>query len=193
MVRPMRPVRGAVGLLAGLVLVACSSGAADEPERTTSTSAATSEAAATPTESTPAPPQMPPEAREATPEGAAAFVRHFFQLVNYAYATGDTEPLRRASHSDCETCASVVDQVEQRYSTGGRISGGEISVVSAQAGPIDDVGISLVTTAYDQASLTELDADGNVVTTGSGEDDSVIAFYAEFAGDEWRAFGITDE
>jgi hypothetical protein len=120
-------------------------------------------------------------------------VRFWFELLNHAYATGETEPLARYSHPDCETCASVIDQIDNRYESGGRIEGGEVTVVSAQATALDENQISLVTTAYDQTPLIERDSSSAIATQGAGESHSVIAFYAQFDTDGWRAFGIANE
>ena len=38
-------------------------------------------------------PEMPAEASEASAAGAEACAGHWIDLLNYAYETGDTEPL----------------------------------------------------------------------------------------------------
>jgi hypothetical protein len=42
-----------------------------------------------------------------------AFVRHYFAVVDYAYATGDTAPLAAVSAPDCAACAGVRKMINQ--------------------------------------------------------------------------------
>jgi hypothetical protein len=67
---------------------------------------------------------MPDTARANTKAGAIAFVRHYIDLINYAQATGDVDPLREAETSECDSCAKVRQSIEQIYRTGGTITGG---------------------------------------------------------------------
>lgn len=65
---------------------------------------------------------MPPQAQEDSPEGAAAFVKHYIDVFNYAASTGDVDELSRLSSPDCEPCNKYADRFEQIYSNGDRIS-----------------------------------------------------------------------
>lgn len=80
-----------------LVLSACSSEPTPrEPDPSKATTATTTPAVAVPT--------MPPQASEDSPEGAAAFVKHYVDVFNYAAATGDVKELSAIS-SDCRPCS----------------------------------------------------------------------------------------
>ena len=97
----------------------CSGGPADpwrvlvgsapkEPKRT-----ATS---ATPTAT---PPTMPAQAKEDTPEGAAAFVKHYIDVFNYAASTGDVEELSRLSSPTARAARATSSSTEDTYKAGG--------------------------------------------------------------------------
>ncbi|MGJ9423456.1 DUF6318 family protein [Aeromicrobium sp. CF3.5] len=91
---------GGFFIAVALVLAGCSS---DPQPRDPTTSA-------TPT-STATPPPMPPQASEDTPEGAAAFVTHWVDNLNFAARTGDVEGLTAVSSTNCGGCSSYADQL----------------------------------------------------------------------------------
>jgi hypothetical protein len=62
---------------------------------------------------------MPAQAKEDTPEGAAAFVKHYIDVFNYAASTGDVEELSRLSSPDCEGCQSYIKLYRDTYKAGG--------------------------------------------------------------------------
>jgi hypothetical protein len=66
-------------------------------------------------------PTMPAQATENTPEGAAAFVKHYIDVFNYASNTGDVEELRDLS-DDCEACEKYAAKFHSIYARGDKIS-----------------------------------------------------------------------
>lgn len=99
---------GGIVLTVLLVLGACSSDPEPiEPTRSTSP---------TPTEAAPA---MPAQAKEDSPEGAAAFVKHYIDVFNYAARTGDVRELSALSAPSCEGCQSYIKLYEDTYAAGG--------------------------------------------------------------------------
>jgi len=91
---------GGIVLATALILGACSSDPApkepDAPAPTTSS---------TPTIAVPT---MPPQASEDSPEGAAAFVKHYVDVFNYAAATGDVEELTKIA-TKCASCNAYAE------------------------------------------------------------------------------------
>ena len=91
----------------------------------------------TPVASTPtgtpsaAPVVVPPEARAATPEGASAFARFFFDTLNEAYRTRDATALQAISHPDCKSCAVFVAQVKELRAKDQTLENGDYDVVDA--------------------------------------------------------------
>jgi hypothetical protein len=102
-----------------LLLAACESRSEDPtPNEPTSASPTTP----TPTATLPT---MPAQASEDSPEGAAAFVKHYVDVFNYAAATGDVDELSRLSSPDCDGCRSYVDLYRDTYAVGGYFKGGD--------------------------------------------------------------------
>ena len=96
-----------------LVVAGCSDPEPREPKPT---------ASATPTV---AAPTMPAQAKEDSPEGAAAFVDHYIEVLNHASATGDVHELSRLSDPDCDGCQSYIQLYRDTYANGGFFKGGE--------------------------------------------------------------------
>lgn len=106
--------------LAALLLVgACSS---DPTPREPTVSATTPTPSVTPTAVVPT---MPKQAGEDSPEGAAAFVKHWVDVFNYAAATGDVEELSRLSSPDCKGCQNYIQLYRDTYAAGGYFKGGD--------------------------------------------------------------------
>jgi hypothetical protein len=68
---------------------------------------------------------MPAQASEDSPEGAAAFVKHYVDVFNYAAATGDVDELSELSSPDCEGCQKYIDLYRDTYEAGGYFRGGD--------------------------------------------------------------------
>ena len=108
---------GGIVLATALVLSACSSDPAPKEPDPSKATTATTPAVALPT--------MPPQASEDSPEGAAAFVKHYVDVFNYAAATGDVKELSRISAPDCQGCQSYIDLYRDTYKKGGYFKGGD--------------------------------------------------------------------
>src|SRR5215207_5804042 len=101
---------GGILLVTLLLVGSCSSPEPKEPKPSPSSPAPTATA-----------PTMPAQAEENTPEGAAAFVKHYIDVFNYASNTGDVRELRRLSPS-CEACEKYAAKFESIYQQGDKIS-----------------------------------------------------------------------
>lgn len=138
--------RAALGLL-GLVLatgslVGCQSNPEPPPIEAASSAPSPSPS---PTE---APPTLPAEANGTSEAAAKAFVRHFFDTVNHAVNTGQTEHLRQLGSTECESCEAIAGNIEETYGAGGSIQSKgwklqSVSLVPGQpkASPILDLGV----------------------------------------------------
>jgi hypothetical protein len=82
-----------------------------------------------PTASNAAPtkPTPPSQLNSNAPEGAAAFVRHYVGLLNFAAHTGDVSSLRALSSTSCEGCQHYIDLYSATYKAGGHFRGGSWS------------------------------------------------------------------
>lgn len=109
--------------LALLALSACS-GSADPSPPAPSPSATTQTPTPTPSPS-PTPPTMPDAARAHTKAGAKAFVRHFWDVVDYAQQSGETAPVNALTLPGCGGCEGGVRGIDRVYDAGGTIRGGQ--------------------------------------------------------------------
>ena len=116
-------------LLASPVLSGCSGdGGASTP--TPSPTPTSTSPTASPT---PQPPAMPEAARAHTPEGAEAFVRHFWAVVDYAGTTLDAAPLKSLIRDDCLGCQGVIDLITELREGGGTLVGSHSRLSNIQA------------------------------------------------------------
>lgn len=84
------------------------------------------------TSTEPVEPTLPPEAQGKGAKAAEAFVRHYYAMVNYAQATGDTKGLKPLALASCAACSGGLDFIEDIYARGGTNEGGEYTVVSSK-------------------------------------------------------------
>jgi len=121
---------GGIALAAVLLLGACSGDPSPkEPTETASKPTPTSTATL---------PAMPDQAKEDSKEGAAAFVDHWIQVLNYSMATGDVRELSRLSTDNCSGCQKYVESIRSMYERGGYLKGGMWDIENvrvAEAGP----------------------------------------------------------
>lgn len=68
-------------------------------------------------------PVLDSAALEYSPEGAELAARHFLALTEYAWATGDTNTLKKMSDESCGYCTSTLGRVISTYNSGGWVSG----------------------------------------------------------------------
>lgn len=114
-------------LASGMALGACGK----EPMTPAPTVAAS--VSATPTRTPSAAPVLPEAASKNTMRGALTFIQHYFQLINFAQATGQTNALAVAEHVGCNSCTKGRRYLDSVYSVGGHIEGGELSGTLASA------------------------------------------------------------
>ncbi|WP_235319294.1 DUF6318 family protein [Pimelobacter simplex] len=134
-------------------------------------------------------PVLPGAAKEASEEGARAFVGYYWELVNYAQATGDVRRLRRVSGPRCAACSDFISRVLEQYQSGGRIVGGTNSVT------IDDLSEVTTSTAsafgfkvtatvsYDAQTIVAHDGDQDKRSPGS---DVFTAYLLWVESKRWR-------
>ncbi|MEJ5867843.1 DUF6318 family protein [Pseudokineococcus sp. 5B2Z-1] len=157
-------------------------------------------ATATPTDDAPTPepgpaPTLPPEATTDDAAGAEAFVRYWYDSLNYAIRTGDTASVREASLlPECIECEALASSVESAYDAGGSLVGGRADVVEAIAPTPDGSGAVLLSVVVQQQPLQRLDSAGDVVSDdmGEGVDESSqsVVIGRNDTGDGWLMVGL---
>lgn len=190
-------MRGTTALVVVTMLLGgCASGAA-EPASTTIGAAEPSQVVPAPSVEVSVkadadeelePPEMPALAREQTPEGAVAFAEWWFDTLNYATASGDTEQLRTLSLGECETCGNLITEIERAYAQGGSMQGGSVDVAVDSPGGLRERGALLVVFAeIDESRI--LSADGELVKRYDPERET-MTFTAALIDAQWRAGGL---
>jgi hypothetical protein len=135
-----------------------------------------------PEEDQPAPPVTSEQPGKA---GAAAFVRYYIELLNYAAQTGDVQGLRDFA-PDCRGCGLFADLYEEPYARGGYFEGYKwrvINLIAAPYGRDHDVLVGIR-----QAAGTYLDRTGAELEHHKPRKYE-FRFTARYVGDTWR---ITD-
>lgn len=107
---------------------------------------------------------LPSEAAAATPQGAAAFTRYYFDAVNQAFAAGDASQVRVLSDPGCDACNNLARAIEEEPAPGERIEGGDYQIVFAESPPTDN-GDVVVEIRYALTAVRVLAADGRVIRT----------------------------
>lgn len=196
--------------LSVLVLAGCSGGdpgAAQTPSESPSASAvpSASEApSATPTP-TPSPasaagpavnipvPEKPALADENTVEGLEAFTEWWFELLNYAQATNDFEPLWAVTDTGCKTCTNFESFVSQSYDDGGWIVGGDLTIQSFDSSfepTVDGTTDSYVTTTQD--ALTVYRQKNAVEEVDAYAEPTVGLAISAYESGTWRMYDYGD-
>jgi hypothetical protein len=147
--------RAAVVLVAALLSAGCSS-EAGEPDALPSLPSTSASPSAAPSSA------VPPSAQAETPEGARAFARYWFEVLNRAASTGDTEELRTLSHPACESCTRFADSIDFLYTDGGGIRGGVFTLTAVESPADKGVAEVPVTVVYDVTETEQLNKDGSV-------------------------------
>ena len=81
----------------------------------------------------PVEPTMPAAAKRHTAAGAEAFVKFYWEMVNYAQRSGDVDGLRDLGDKNCGACAGGLGFLDRIFKAGGQIRGGEVSVFDLRA------------------------------------------------------------
>jgi hypothetical protein len=146
--RKSHTARAAIGVVALLLSFAVAGCDEDDPSGSPppsstpsspdASSPTTATAAATPTG--PVEPTLPTEAERADKAGAAAFVEFYWDAVNYAQATGDTELLKSLAIESCAGCNGGIEAISEIYRRGGRIVGGQQRVTESILTPTPSGG-----------------------------------------------------
>ena len=76
-------------------------------------------------------PVLPEAAKAETKEGAIAFAKHWYTVLNYAYQTGDFGPMEAVTGAACRMCAKVRPGIVEWNSGGRWIAGGLVVVKGA--------------------------------------------------------------
>src|SRR6478735_4192016 len=198
---------GAAALVVGLALAlsGCNSGGSPGPGGTSSQMAdetPTATAAATPT-STPSAvykpadatgpaqnvpvPVLPEVAKTETKEGLEAFTRYWFELLNYAYQTGDVAGLQAVTSPNCEYCAKLATSLSTNYQGDRWLAGGKITTpASTTSFERSDDGNFQVVLQVLQTPVSYYESGGKEFRAASNGSNTGNVLLADFVNGAWR-------
>jgi len=133
-------------------------------------------------------PTPPAAARRHTSAGASEFVRFYIDLINEAYRTGASEPLRVYADDECDSCSSIADAVDDIYATGSA-RGGQITVRQTAATGISEGVTPSVTADVITTRLEVVDSAGNVTRTSRGRAGELL-LTLRWSDPEWLIVSI---
>jgi len=96
-----------------------------------------------------------------TPEGAAAFVRTYYEQVNRATSTGRTDAVKRMTATECP-CRALTKYIDDSYKVGS-LRGFVYTIRSVNTENFKG-GLALVTVLYAVSRIEELNRKGEVTT-----------------------------
>ena len=77
-------------------------------------------------------PDAPAELLRFTDDASEIAATHYFEVVAYAWNTGDTQYLRAFSSPDCQFCQKTAEEIERLYTGGGWASGSAYSNMTTE-------------------------------------------------------------
>ena len=116
----------------------------------------------------PTPLVVPSAAVVASPQGAAAFSRYYFSVLNQAFRNRESAGLRELSNEACTTCSALARAVDELATKRQTLVGGAYTVISAEAPPLEG-GQVVVDVVYSRTAATTLNEARDVVGRGRAE------------------------
>ncbi|WP_030485105.1 DUF6318 family protein [Nocardioides aequoreus] len=112
----------AAAVACAALLVGCGGSPEAGPAPTPSPSSTTPSPTATATNE---PPAEPKSTREKSREGAIEAAKYFLKTMSHSSSIGDTATFRSTFVARCTRCEAIADGIDETYSAGGSITGGE--------------------------------------------------------------------
>lgn len=162
-----------LGVAIGLV-TACGS-TPPEPRPTFAEHTPTSTPTPAPTPTQDVAPTRPAEMERTDEVGAAAAATYFMELYSYVLRTGDHTEWDGVGVADCVFCSGTREDVERIYGSGGRITGGEMTLGRPELLVFDaGVGVYALSVPYSFTSGSEQDASGDVVAAYEAAEGALV-------------------
>ncbi len=137
-------------------------------------------------------PSRPAMAGKQTARGAAAFTRYYFEVLDHAYASGDTRLLAELTGQDCTSCHGVITSIRTVYDGGGSTHGGATVVRRTKVEGSPAGGSAEVVVTFDSAAYAELTAEGEVAHSEPAQRGQLVIVELGWVGGSWRVEHIAD-
>lgn len=138
-------------------------------------------------------PELPEEAKEHTERGAELAAEHFLALENYAWNTGDTQPLADMSEPGDNFSGSYITAIKQVYSNGWAYGNNAtiteivtVEPVSAEQWGAQNYTIGVL---FHIRSTDGVTCIGQKILSNETEYDSSLALFVTWKGDRWVITG----
>ncbi|MCU1531671.1 MAG: hypothetical protein JWO49_1242 [Arthrobacter sp.] len=136
-------------------------------------------------------PVLPEEAKAETKEGAIAFAKHWYALLNYAYQTGEFRPMDDVTDPSCRLCSKVRPGILEWNSEGRWIAGGLVQAKGAFTEFVKtNQGSYQVTTQLEQSSGFLYRADSSVEKSVPPSQMLADIMTIRFADGHWKAIDV---
>ncbi|ABK02274.1 hypothetical protein Arth_0876 [Arthrobacter sp. FB24] len=205
----LRYSAAAVVAASALMLTACNGGATPPGSESTSASGSASASATVTPSPTPTPsavykpadakgkaqnvpvPVLPEAAKAETKEGLLAFSGHWFELLNYAYETGDVSGVEMLTSPTCELCSNITGSLTKNYAGDRWLAGGKLITpsVTTTFEPEPD-GSYQVLVQVQQAAISYFAPGGSEFRSPTPPSDTGNVLLVEFKDGGWYLNGL---
>jgi serine/threonine-protein kinase len=131
-------------------------------------------------------PEPPAAVSSTSVDGATAFVKYWFDALNYAVSTGNTAPVEAVSSPDCETCAAATKAIKNEYQSGGKLRGGEYSIRQITTDNFFTVAEPDIDIVFDRSPRSTVTATGQQITVLPGTAFATAQILLDRSGNKWR-------
>lgn len=136
-------------------------------------------------------PVLPEAAKAETKEGAIAFAKHWYKLLNYAYQTGEFRLMDEVTDSSCRLCAKVRPGIKEWNSEGRWIVGGLVQAKGAYTNFVKtSQGSYQVTTQLEQSAGALYRADSSVEKSVPASQVLADIMILRFSDGRWMAMDV---
>lgn len=136
-------------------------------------------------------PVLPEVAKTETKEGLEAFARYWFELLNFAYETGNPDGVESVSSPACELCSNIARSLLTNYEGDRWLAGGKIEVPSVsttfEAQP--DRGYQVVVQVQ-QSTISYFGPGGTEFRKPTPSSDTGNVMLAAFKDGAWQVTGL---
>ncbi|GAA4044476.1 hypothetical protein GCM10023063_33960 [Arthrobacter methylotrophus] len=183
-------------LAAALTLTACGNGGQPQAEQSASPTVSAS-ASPTPTaaykpadakgkaQNVPVP-VLPEAAKANSKEGVEAFAKYWFEVLSYAYETGDLAIWSAKTSAECTFCTRIRQGVESAYLKGRWVVGGKMTTPLVEVTFKSEALSQRVILQTIQAQIDYYDADGSIGQPATPLSNSASIMIAAFESGSWK-------
>ena len=131
-------------------------------------------------------PVLPEAAKANSKEGLEAFARYWFQVLSYAYESGDVTAWWARAAPECAFCASLKEGLDSGYSKGRWLVGGKLSTPSIDAKYKPEARTQQVIIQVVQDQIDYFEANGDVSQPLTPPSNSAAVMIAVFESGSWK-------